>query len=245
MKKLLVLLMVVFGMIACSQPGPTVESESDALTKSTAASGEPVVLIHGNGTGTSTWYYTENKLKANGYSDYYIIKPYWLSSSNAANNDHCGSELDKVKSALQTAYSRSKTGKIDVIGHSMGVTLGGKAIRDLNYRSKVRSFVGIAGAFRGLNSCTLSSYLPTCSKNCGLHYQSTILKDIKNYGYLGTYTYSIYSIYDEVVCAGSCYIYGVHSSKPYSSNGNYHYYYGHMTLKNNTASKQYDLIKKN
>jgi pimeloyl-ACP methyl ester carboxylesterase len=146
MKKLLVLLMVVFGMLACSQPGPSVEGDNEAMTKATASNGEPVVLIHGNGAGPSTWYYTVKKLKANGYSDYYIVKPSWLSSSNASYNDHCGSELDKVKSALKTAYSRSRTGKIDVIGHSMGVTLGGKAIRDLNYRSKVRTFVGIAGA---------------------------------------------------------------------------------------------------
>lgn len=218
----------------------------------TGNQGEPVVMVHGNAGSPSDWNRTVSYLKSRGWTDYMIIRPSW-GGSNAAYNDHCGSELSAVKSALQTAMGRSRTGKIDVMGHSMGATLAAYAIRSLGWgKNQVRTFVGIAGAFRGLNSCTYTSYLPTCSKSCGLHYQSTILSNLRSKGRWAQKQYAIYSYADEIVCncgygynAACCYIYGTHSSRPYTVDSVYtksSYPYGHWGIMKYTESKQKDYL---
>ncbi len=260
MKKLLsILIFAMFIFAACSQNSETITlgtgedatvAGAEIISKYTGNEGEPVVMVHGNTGSPSDWNRTVSYLKNNGWTDSKIIRPSW-GGSNAANNDHCGSEINAVKSALQSALSKSTTGKIDVMGHSMGATLAAKAILELGYQNKVRTFVGIAGAFRGLNSCTYTSYLPTCSTSCGLHYNSNTLKALKNKRWAQK-QYAIYSWVDEIVCNGGagynmayCYIYGVHSSRPHVLDGAYSKNvapYGHWGIMKYTESKQKDYL---
>src|SRR5690606_16386597 len=71
---------------------------------------------------------TYNYLISKGYSSSDIYRPDWGSKSCAACNDHSGSEETPVRNALQQALASSCTGKIDVIGHSMGATLAAQQI---------------------------------------------------------------------------------------------------------------------
>ena len=216
--------------------------------------GEAVLLVHGNWPGSpSDFNDTISYLRSHGWPSSKIVTVNWRPSSNPANNDHCGSELNYVKSALSTAMSKSSTGKIDVIGHSLGATLAAKAIIDKGWgKNQIRTFIGISGAFRGLNSCTYTSYLKTCSKTCGLHYKSSVLKAIKNKGRFAQKQYAMYSYADEVACncgygynVYCCYIYGTHTGRPYTVDSTYTkstYPYGHWGMLKYTESKQADWL---
>jgi len=203
-----------------------------------------VVLVHGNTGSPDDWVNTYELLINNGYQNGQIYRPSWGGSS-ASYNDHNGSEEVPVHNAISSAIANSCTGKIDVIAHSMGVTLAAQQIIKLNQASNIDSFVGIAGAYRGLWTCgtyPFNIWTPTCG-TYGLSVSSPFLdwlyaKPIANR------VYSIKSWIDEIVCgSGICTVGGVHSSHIYGENASYTYNYGHFGLQTYTANKQFDLIK--
>lgn len=209
-----------------------------------AACVDSVVLVHGNAGSPSDWDNTYNKLKSKGYSDSQILRPKW-GSSNPSKNNHSGGEETPVRNAINSAISASCTGKIDVIGHSMGVTLAAQQIIKAGKVSKVDSFVGIAGAYRGLLTCGVypwNVWTATCGSQ-GLSVSSNFLDWL--YGKkIANRVYSIKSWVDQIVCGtGSCLIYGKHSSQIQGENASYNYNYGHFNLQKYTSTKQYDLIK--
>jgi len=210
-----------------------------------AACVDNVVMVHGNAGYPSHWDGTVSALKSRGYLDSQIYRPNWGSKICAACNDHTSDELAPVKSALQNAKAASCTGKIDVIGHLMGVTLAMKAINDLGYAGHVRSFVGVAGAQHGLNSCGVypfNVWNSTCG-SAGLSINSPLINSVRNKRY-GTYMYSIKSWIDEIVCIGSCLVYGSHTSNVDMQNASYDYALGHFGLQSLTTSKQAELLMK-
>jgi triacylglycerol lipase len=210
---------------------------------SQAACLDNVVLVHGNTGYPSDWNNTVSTLKGRGYVDAQLFRPSWGSKTNAGANDHGSANTSPVKSALQSAYASSCTGKIDVIGHSMGVTLAMKAINELGYSGRVNSFVGVAGAQHGLNSCGVYPYhvlSATCGAN-GLSIDSPLIASVRNKRY-GAKMYSIKSWIDEIVCIGSCYVWGSHTSNIDAQNASYDYALGHFGLQSSTTSKQADLI---
>jgi pimeloyl-ACP methyl ester carboxylesterase len=206
---------------------------------------DAVVLVHGNAASTSTWNNTYNELLRRGYASGELFRPNWGSKTCPACNDHDGSEIVPVRDAINQALARSCTGKIDVIGHSMGVTLATKAILDLGVVSRVDALVGIAGAYRGLRSCGTYPYnvaTTTCGY-WGLSLGSPFLNGI--YGKrMAARIYSIKSNSDQVVCStGVCTVNGVHSSQIANENASYTYSLGHFALQTDTYVKQADLIQ--
>jgi len=143
------------------------------------------------------------------------------------------------------AIASSCTGRIDVIGHSMGATLMARVIDHDGLGSDVDSFVGIAGAFRGLWSCGMYPYNvwnSTCG-SWGLSVGSPFLDGL--YGErFGSRMHSIKSYYDEIVCStGTCLVWGVHSSSIWGEDSSSTYPYGHFGLLWYTATRQVDLIQ--
>ncbi|RVU35564.1 alpha/beta fold hydrolase [Rheinheimera riviphila] len=210
-----------------------------------AACLDAVVLVHGNTAAPSSWNNTYNLLLTKGYTAAQIQRPAWGSSSCAACNDHNGSEETPVRTAIQNALASSCTGKIDVIGHSMGATLAAQQITKLGIQSQVDAFVGVAGAFRGLLSCGVYPFnvLTSTCGSAGLSVGNPFLDGL--YGVrFGSRVYSIKSNIDQVVCSsGSCLVYGVHSSSIWGQNATYTYALGHFGLQTDTAATQYELIK--
>lgn len=209
-----------------------------------AACLDSVVLVHGNTGSPSDWANTYDLLKANNYQDSDIYRPSWGSSS-ASNNNHSGSEEIPVKNAINDALENSCTGKIDIIAHSMGVTLAAQQVIKLAKSNKVDAFVGIAGAYRGLWTCGTypwNVWTPTCGIN-GLSVSSPFLDWL--YGNnIASRVYSIKSWSDQIVCGiGVCSVGGVHSSQIANENSSYTYALGHFGLQTYTADKQYALIK--
>lgn len=212
---------------------------------SSAACRDAVVLVHGNTADPSSWNNTYNELISRGYSSSEIFRPNWGSKSCAGCNDHYGSEEIPVREAIQAALTKSCTGDIDVIGHSMGVTLAAQQILKLGVANKVETFVGVAGAVRGLWTCgtyPLNVWSSTCG-SYGLSVNSPFLNGL--YGeQFGRYVYSIKSYMDQIVCAtGVCLVGGIHSSSIWYEDGTYTYATGHFGLQTDTYQKQVDLIQ--
>ncbi|WJG10519.1 alpha/beta fold hydrolase [Aliiglaciecola sp. LCG003] len=206
---------------------------------------DAVVLVHGNTATPSSWDNTYNLLLSNGYTSSDIYRPNWGSKYCATCNNHSGSEETPVRQAISDAIANSCTGKIDVIGHSMGATLAAQQISKLNASANVDTFVGIAGAFRGLWSCGVypfNVWNSTCGYY-GLSVQSPFLDGL--YGVpLGSKVYSIKSNIDQVVCStGVCSVGGLHSSRVWNEDNSYTYTLGHFGLQTDTAEKQLDLIQ--
>lgn len=210
-----------------------------------AACVDNVVLVHGNAGQPADFNNTYNELIARGYSAAQIYRPSWGSKVCAACNDHNGAEETPVENALIDAIATSCTGKIDIIGHSMGVTLAAREIDRLALKPYVETFVGIAGAYRGLWSC--GSYpFNVATSTCGywgLSVGSPLLNSLAGKK-PGARAYSIKSYADQIVCStGICTVGGVHSSTLPGENASFTYTYGHFGLQAYTASKQADLIR--
>jgi pimeloyl-ACP methyl ester carboxylesterase len=206
---------------------------------------DAVVLVHGN-TGTpSDWDNTYDYLIDNGYSPSEIILPNWGSKTCPSCNDHYGYEETPVANALNQAVAVSCTGKVDVISHSMGVTLSAKKIIDLGIADKVDTFVGIAGAWKGLWSCGVypwNVWSSTCGRN-GLSIGSPLLGSIDEKP-IASKIYTFRSAVDQIVCGtGVCTVGGVHSSRISGENESFLYNYGHFGLQKYTADKQFELIQ--
>jgi len=210
-----------------------------------AACVDSVVLVHGNTGSPSDFQNTYDALVQHGYADAQIYAPSWGNSLCAACNDHNGTEETPVANAIKAAIAGSCTGRIDVIGHSMGATLAAHEIDKLGVSAKVDVFVGIAGAFHGLWSC--GSYpFNVITSTCGywgLSVGSPLLNSLAGRRF-GQKMYSIKSWIDEINCYGGvCTVGGVHTSSIDGENGSLTYAYGHYGLLWYTAADQVSLLQ--
>ena len=210
-----------------------------------AACVDSVVLVHGNAGKPADFDNTYAELQRRGYIASQIFRPSWGSKTCAACNDHSGSEETPVENALIDAIAASCTGKIDVIGHSMGVTLAARVIDRIAARGYIDAFVGIAGANRGLWSCGAYPFnvvTSTCGY-WGLSVGSPLLNGLAGKTF-GTRMYSMKSWTDQIVCStGVCTVGGVHSSQISGENATYTFVTGHFGLLTGTAVFQADLIR--
>lgn len=210
-----------------------------------AACVDNVVLVHGNAGSPSDFDNTYNELRARGYATSQIFRPSWGNTLCPACNDHSGTEETPVINALIDALASSCTGRIDVIGHSMGVTLAAREIDKYGLKGYVDSFVGIAGAYRGLWSCGTYPWnviTSTCGSQ-GLSVNSPLLNSLAGKK-PGARAYSIKSNIDQIVCStGVCTVGGIHSSTIPGENASYTYATGHFGLLTGTAMTQVNLIQ--
>jgi triacylglycerol lipase len=210
-----------------------------------AACVDNVVLVHGNAGKPSDFDNTYNALLARGYAASQIYRPNWGSKTCAACNDHYGSEETPVADALTAARTSSCTGKIDVLGHSMGATLAARQISKLGLAGSVHTFVGIAGAFRGLWSCSTYPFnvvTSTCGA-WGLSVGNPFVNTLQGQAFAAR-SYSIKSWSDQIVCStGFCMVGGVHSSTVPNEAGSYTFALGHFGLLTSTSTTQVNLIQ--
>lgn len=204
-----------------------------------------VVLVHGNTGSPSDFDNTYNELRARGWAANQIFRPNWGSKTCAACNDHNGSEETPVETAISQALASSCTGKVDVIGHSMGNTLAARVITRRSWSGRVESFVSIAGAFRGLWTCGTYPF-NVISSTCGawgLSINSPLLVDLSSRRF-GTRAWSIKSWSDQIVCGtGICTVGGIHSSTVPGEAGSSTYVLGHFGLLTLTAAEQVNRIQ--
>lgn len=254
---------------------------STTLTGSCAVNNQPVIFIHGNGDTADGsllpmggWKDSRNYFLDKGYkpTELYAVNYGIPGATSGALNYHSPSNLSKIKRFIEAVKNYTGASKVDIIAHSLGVTSVRRAVKGGNYSDytgtnvylgqnvnyMIDTFVGIAGANRGLNSCgawPLNAWAPTCGPH-GLSISNPFLQELQGGSAfpsnmkMGSYTYSIKSYVDELACAPvlptTCYVYGTHTSSLKGENGSKTYYsypYGHFGLKNKTAYYQYQMVK--
>jgi hypothetical protein len=243
---------------------------------------QPVIFIHGNsdkavGTGTagqSGWNASIEYFRSQGYKTSELYATTWgpADATMSAYQYHSKTYVMKVRKLIEAVKAYTGAAKVDVIAHSMGVTLarkailGGYATDSLEggqyyigppLTASVDTFVGIAGANRGLTSCyTTGGSTPTCANTNGLYPgwwngagvsgRSAYLQNLYSSSqYEGAYRYSIHSTADEVIGGGGVVYYeytsripGQTGEKMYSG-----YPYGHFNVKDLTGNVQWNMVK--
>jgi pimeloyl-ACP methyl ester carboxylesterase len=146
----------------------------------------PVIFVHGNADRAISWdmppasvtgYATApssvyDELRARGYNDCELFGITWLSASeqsdsNAAYNYHRPEKYQMLATFIERVKAYTGKAQVDIVGHSMGVSLALATIRNHGLQSSVRRFIGIAGGLRGLNSCYFTGYANAAAPTCG------------------------------------------------------------------------------
>ncbi|MBM7112251.1 lipase family protein [Archangium primigenium] len=244
---------------------------------------QPVIFIHGNsdkaigtgGLGQSGWNASIEYFQSKGYKTSELYATTWgpASASMSAYQYHSKTNVMKVRKFIEAVKAYTGAAKVDVIAHSMGVTLARKAILG-GYAtdaleggryyigepltSSVDTFVGIAGANLGLTSCYQTGTTTyTCGNTNGLYPgymtafgvsgRSNYLDDLlAQKGFEGAFRYSIYSTADEIVGYGGV-VYGSYTSQIPGQTGEKRYSsapYGHFNSKDLTGAVQWSMVNK-
>lgn len=239
---------------------------------------QPVIFVHGNadrcvGGLIDGWQESINYFKTKGYrsSELYCTSYGPGSVLASSNYYHSKDFIMRIRKMVEAVKEYTGADKVDIIGHSMGVTLARKAVKggwanDLlaggDYyigpalTSSVDTFVGIAGANQGLTACYLTGpSTPGCGSTNGfypgymfwgiLFGQSEFLKEL-NLGsqFEGDYRYSLWSTVDEVV-GGGCLVWWKNTCQLPGQTGDKSfnsYPYGHIGLKDKTGYYQYRMV---
>ena len=124
----------------------------------------PVVFFHGNHNRAQDWDDVASTgvpsvyqaLRADGYQDCELFGINWLSpDARVAQllNTHDAGKAGLAAGFISDVLAYTKAAQVDVIGHSMGVTVALHGISRAGLWPKVRRFISISGAMRGLDSC--------------------------------------------------------------------------------------------
>ncbi len=242
---------------------------------------QPVIFIHGNSdkaigtvTGQTGWTASVDYFLANGYKTSELYATTWgpANAAMSAYQYHSKTNVMKVRKFIEAVKAYTGASKVDIVTHSMGVTLARKALKGgwandaadggdyyvgAALTGSVDTFVGIAGANLGLTSCYQTGPgTPTCGSTNGLYPgylyfglvtgRSAYLNDLMaSSGYEGAYRYSIYSTADEIIGYGGV-VYGGYTSRIPGQTGEkvYSAYpYGHFNSKDLTAAVQYSMVR--
>ncbi len=197
----------------------------------------PVIFVHGNsdralGTPPDLTGFVASRdyFLKNGYSAAELYATTWGPADPARKLEqyHSRLYLTQVRAFIEAVRAYTGAAKVDVIAHSMGVTLARKAISggrasdsldggryDLGPRlGYVSTFIGIAGANQGLYGCYLTgATTPACGATNGF-YPGYLIGFLGPYGvseilqnvnsathYEANYVYSIWSSDDEIINA--------------------------------------------
>jgi pimeloyl-ACP methyl ester carboxylesterase len=124
----------------------------------------PVVLLHGNTESAGDWLRPASDggpsapehFYAAGYSRCEVFAVTWLAPAGRSQkllHFHDEAKADLVAGFIRDVLAYTKAPQVDVIGHSMGATVGLHALDRGALWPRVRRFVSIAGGLRGLANC--------------------------------------------------------------------------------------------
>lgn len=131
---------------------------------STDSDKTPVVFVHGNANSVKDWDAVQADYQAAGYDRCRLYGVTWLSAQERqtpVDIAHTARRAQIVRDFIRDVRRHTGSEKVDVVAHSMGVTLALAAIDSGGMWTGVRKFVAVAGAMRGLGLCRQSP-LKTC-----------------------------------------------------------------------------------
>lgn len=192
-----------------------------------SADKDPVILLHGNSSTadpSASFLTFKNYLLSAGYQSCDLFAITWIeANTNGTTIHHKADYMLLVRDFILAVKAYTGKSKVDIIGWSMGVTIGRKSVKgggayndpgrtpsyycDLgeNLSAHIDTFVGVAGVNRGLSLCA-GGTSNSCSENA-FKVDSGFLVDL-NGGSAGTYSpegvagtiYSLYLPDDEYIC---------------------------------------------
>jgi len=142
------------------------------------ASRTPVIFVHGNSVnatffakpstnGAPSVYDT---LKAAGYTDCELFGITWLSPTEQAAqqlNFHTSTKAARIRDFITAVKAYTGKSKVDILAHSMGVTVALHGITFGNLWGSINSFVNVAGGLKGLSSCLSVGFANPAFTTCG------------------------------------------------------------------------------
>lgn len=186
----------------------------------------PVVFVHGNQGTAAAWSPVLEVFLAHGFRSCELFAASWGGEGrDLPQRTHSREALCEIRGFLEAVLRYTEAPALDVISHSMGVTLARKAVKggpglatdgayDLGppLTASVETFLGIAGGNLGLLGAFLTPTLPASNAldgffpgvltPLGVVGQSRILQDINaDLHYEGRRVLSLWSPADEVVSA--------------------------------------------
>ena len=243
---------------------------------------QPVVFVHGNSDQALGmheeiplgWSASLRFFLAQGYTPAELYATTWgpADPAKAAEQVHSWRYLSRLRAFLEAVLAYTGASKIDVVAHSMGVTLARKAIKggpvddpetgrrqDLGppLTDRVDTFVGIAGANRGLSNCFIAVWTaPTCSSDSGFFPGylgfggvwgvSRFLSELNDDAHFeGDRVYSIWSTNDQLLGYGGV-VYGRYTSRIPGQDAEkvFHGYpYGHFCTRDLSAPVQLQMVR--
>jgi len=175
---------------------------------------------------------------------------------NANTRTHDKETITYLRAFVEAVLAYTGAEKVDLISHSMGVTLGRRIVKGgfiesdnfdvgVSLADKVDTFLGIAGANYGLVSCQYSSFYDTCSKVNGFYPGTsantglcTYLKELNDDTTKeGSYVVSALSTKDDLIMYGDK-VFGRYTSQwPTEEDSKIYttYKYGHIEMRDLTV----------
>jgi len=139
-----------------------------------------------------------------------------------------------MRAFVEAVLAYTKASQINIIGHSMGVTIGRKIAQGgsaedqkegtysvgASLKDKVKNFIGLAGANLGLTACLGGNLIPTCSNIDGFNPgtlptsgPSKFMSGLNaNPAAEASSVYAIWSKYDDLI-GGQCLVWGKVTSR--------------------------------
>lgn len=167
----------------------------------------PVVFVHGNTDNATSWDVPPRQVpgypvapksvyqqfKDAGYKDCELFGVTYLNASQRAApqlNYHSPATYEVLDRFIEAVKAYTKKDKVDIVSHSLGVSM---SLATLTTRSKwgnVRRFVNIAGALHGLDSCYWTGYANPLASTCGSQnwYDPNVFGFYPNYAGLNAWT---------------------------------------------------------
>ena len=138
----------------------------------------PVIFVHGNTvnatflarpttSGAPTVYAT---LKAAGYNDCELFGITWLNPTEQASqplNFHTATKAAMIRDFITAVKAYTGKSKVDILAHSMGVTVALHGITFGSLWGSIGSFVNVAGGLHGLSSCLSVGFANPAFPTCG------------------------------------------------------------------------------
>lgn len=145
---------------------------------SCVASRTPVVFVPGNGDPAKNWDYPPSTgvpsvyetFRNAGYNDCELFSINYLSESERSTGVtayHTSDRAEIIADFIQDVKAYTGKSQVDVVSHSLGVTMALEGLRQFNLWSSARRFISIAAGMRGLASCYYAGYANPAVPVCG------------------------------------------------------------------------------
>lgn len=138
----------------------------------------PVIFIHGNGDEAKNWNYPSAtgvpsvyaSFRAAGYNPCELFGLNWLSEGERGapqNNYHRSEKAEMLGDFIDAVRAYTGAQKVDIIAHSLGVTVAMHALEHNEMWADARRFIAISGGLRGLSACYSVGYANALAPTCG------------------------------------------------------------------------------